>query len=79
MLYHVLNYNRKTGIAKVVDAALYGQPHIAPSSYHVSAFISPKNPFEIIEGMTYSFNPCNFNVDGCFIRAELDYENPLPH
>ena len=78
MLYHVLNYNRRTGIAKVIDASLYGREDIAPSSWHISAFIDPRSKVDVIEGMTYSFVPSSMNIDGCFIRMELDYKHPMP-
>jgi hypothetical protein len=88
MLYHVLNYNKNTGIAKVVDASLVGNADISPSSFHVSVYIDeskiPTDPrtrepmLSIKEGMTYSFIPRDQIVEGTFVRGELDYSNPLP-
>lgn len=81
MLYHVLSYNKDTCIAKVVDAALYGNPAIAPSSFHVSVAIDlnkvPSN-IEIRDGMTYSFILNDTVFRNTFVRGELDYSNPLP-
>jgi hypothetical protein len=79
MLYHIFEYNKDTGIAKGVEASLYGRSNVTPSSFHVNLLINPSHlNLDIIPGMTYSFIPKDSNFCGTFTRAELDYHKPLP-
>jgi len=71
MLYHILNYDPKSHIAKGIESSMYKGNQT--SSGHVVSLICPNSHVEI--GQTYSFVPHDEFIDTVFVRGILDDNN----
>lgn len=67
MIYHILNYDPDTNIAKGIEASLFKGSN-TPSGFVVSLLC----PDDVEIGHSYSFQPSDQFIGTVFVRGVLD-------
>lgn len=74
MLYHVLEYDPKTKIAKTVKSSYYRD-----GNYYGAGWVQNMySKSHLDQDRSYSFRLGDRVVNGSFVRGELDYKSPNP-